>query len=60
MLSPNEGIHRSLKNGLLLFASGLVLGLGNWPFFGLTFGLVLGLVFGLLGGLAAATRQPHF
>src|SRR5262249_35007008 len=43
LLSPNEGIQRSLKNGLL---AGLLAGL----FFGLLDGL-LGLFFGLFAGL---------
>jgi len=40
MLAPNEGIHRSLKNGL-------VVGLAA----GLPFGLIGGLIVGLVGGL---------
>lgn len=56
MLSPNEGIHRSLKNGLLLLAGcllvGLGLGLSFWPLFGRLVGLLRGLLVGLLGGLA--------
>jgi hypothetical protein len=60
MLSPNEGIHRSLKNGLFVgllvgLLSGLFIGLGgwlfSWPEDGLLSGLVFGLFVGLLGGL---------
>jgi hypothetical protein len=45
MLSPNEGIHCSLKNGLLI---------------GLVFGPGAGLLIGLGAGLVAAPLQPHF
>jgi hypothetical protein len=44
MLSPNEGIRRSMKNGLFV---GLLFGLGG----GLLVGLFVGLLFGLLVGL---------
>ena len=50
--SPNEGIQRSLINGLvvgLLF--GLVVGLGFGLVVGLVYGLVVGLLFGLVVGL---------
>jgi hypothetical protein len=53
MLSPNEGIHRSLKNGLTFgLISGLLFGLAFGLFFGLFFGLVFGLIFGLFFGVA--------
>jgi len=55
MLSPNERIHRSLKNGLLLLAGcllvGLGLGLSFGPLFGRLVGLLRGLLVGLLSGL---------
>jgi hypothetical protein len=49
-LTPNEGIHRSLKKGAIsgLF-SALVLGL----LFGLIFGWAVGLLYGLLNALVA-------
>lgn len=54
-LSPNEGIRRSVKNGLLfglLFGLvGLLAGLVTAQLFGLLFGLVGGLLFGLYFGL---------
>ena len=60
-LSPNEGIHRSLKNGALLFAGCLLVGpllgglvgsiFGN-PLGGLRVGLVAGLIAGLIDGLS--------
>lgn len=53
MLSPNEGIHRSLRNGLLLFACGLVIGLVSE----LGVGLDVGLGVGLFTGLAAAGQH---
>jgi len=46
-LSPNEGVHRSLGNGLLRLPLGLLGGL----VFGLIFGLISGLRAGLLAGL---------
>jgi len=70
MLSPNEGIRRSLKNGLVVgLLSWLVVGLLSWPFLGLGFravavgvlwlffGLFSGLIFGLFSGLGAATQH---
>ncbi len=59
-LSPNEGIQRSAKNGLLAWvlltpfvgiSMGLFAMLHAWLSFGLGRGLVLGLVLGLLYGL---------
>jgi NACHT domain len=52
MLSPNEGIRRSARNGLLfgLFV-GLFFGLGVGLVVGLFGGLVVGLFGGLVGGL---------
>jgi NACHT domain len=69
MLSPNEGIRRSLKYGLLLLAAGLLYGLLVWliylwgpfesPMGGLT-GLLSALIAGLLIGLIAAPRVGLF
>jgi len=48
-LSPNEGIWRSGRNGLIVgLIVGLVTGLAFWLIAGLTFGLAAGLVIGLL------------
>lgn len=49
MLSPNEGIRRSAKNGLLV---GSIAGLPIGLFFGLFFGLFVGPLGGLFVGLA--------
>jgi DNA polymerase III delta prime subunit len=52
ILSPNEGIRRSVKNGLVVgLVFGLVFGLAGGLGFGLVFGLVYGLASGLVGGL---------
>ena len=58
MLSPNEGIRRSIKNGLHVWlvvglVVGLVYGLVVWLVYGPVVGLVYGLVVGLFGGLYA-------
>lgn len=64
--SPNEGIRRSVKNGLLVglyvvLLVGLYVGLLGWLAgglgVGLFFGLVFGLPFGLLVGLIAAVQH---
>ena len=57
-LTPNEGIHRSLKKGViggLFFA--LVLGLLFGLLFGLIYALVAGLSFGLVAGLRKALQH---
>ncbi len=59
MLSPNEGIRRSIKNGLLgglgfALLGGLGLALLGGPSFGTIGGLGFALTFGLRFGLAAA------
>ncbi len=52
MLSPNEGIQRSLKNGLFFgLLIGLLVGLFVGLFVGLGPGLIFGLAFGLFFGL---------
>ena len=72
-LSPNEGIRRSVKNGLLILfimlismlLIGLLFGLGRgesigqsfWMYFGLIGGLIYGLLFGLGSGLASAVQH---
>jgi hypothetical protein len=60
--APNEGIHRSLKNGLLLLlAAGLIAGIGFGlaltPGLGLTGGLYFGVAIGFIFGLRAATQH---
>ena len=66
MLSPNEGIRRSLKNGLVVWLVGGLVGglLGGLDFwlggalgFWLAVGLGVGLVAGLGSGLAAAMQH---
>lgn len=50
-LSPNEGIWRSIKNGLLFgLITGLIIGLISGLFFGLLFGILFGLIIGILVG----------
>jgi NACHT domain len=56
-LSPNEGIRRSVKNGLSI---GLSIGLIIWLSVGLVFGLFGGLLFGLLIGLAGGLAGGLF
>lgn len=68
-LSPNEGIRRSFKHGLLILVArlgigllfGLGFGLALGPDFGLIaglgFGLGFGLIYGLLAGLGAALQH---
>jgi hypothetical protein len=52
MLSPNEGIRRSVKNGLIVgLLGGLFCGVLIGLFFGLFGGPGAGLRFGLIGGL---------
>jgi hypothetical protein len=53
-LSPNEGIRRSVKNGLLILFFGLVGGLSVGLVVGLLGGLLFRLVNALLGGLLVA------
>ena len=60
--TPNEGIHRSMKNGLLfLLAGGLITGLGFGlalqPSLGLTGGLFFGVVSGFIFGLRAVIQH---
>src|SRR6266849_5565178 len=66
MLSPNEGIHRSLKNGLLAglvvwllggLLGGLIGGLVGRLGSGLLFGLVVGLGFGLGAAVQHSTLR---
>jgi GTPase SAR1 family protein len=70
MLSPNEGIRRSIKNGLLagllstlsfgLFGgllAGLVFGLPDWTLAWLLLGLLGGLLGGLIFGLGAVLQH---
>jgi hypothetical protein len=57
MLSPNEGIRRSIKNGLAVglavgLVGGLTVGLAGGVLFGLAVGLAVGPAVGLLFGLA--------
>jgi NACHT domain len=61
-LSPNEGMRRSLKNGLLLMlvigpVGGLLFGLVIGPVGGLLFGLLSGPVIGPVGGLQAVVQH---
>jgi eukaryotic-like serine/threonine-protein kinase len=64
-LSPNEGIRRSIKNGLLMpvvgLIAGLVIGLSLGSVYGLVtglfYGLFTGLVYGLGSGLDAALQH---
>lgn len=61
MLSPNEGIQRSLKNGLrVLLIGGLVFGLVSKQLLGLVSGWNLGLVFGWALGLASGLSAGLF
>jgi NACHT domain len=54
LFSPNEGIQRSIKNGLLVgLLFGLLAGLVLGPLVGLLVGPVAGLFFGLFAGLLA-------
>ncbi len=70
MLSPNEGIRRSVKYGLVYglgsglvgglvygLGSGLVVGLVYGLVYGLGVGLVIGLLLGLVFGLGAAAQH---
>ena len=56
-LSLNEGIQRSVKNGLLILFIGMVGGLVLRLVLGLVFGLFVGLFVGLGSGLAAAVKH---
>lgn len=71
LLTPNEGIQRSLKRGLSLcliigllagIAVGLISGLIRGLAFGLEVGLISGLLAGLIGGLSGglATALEHY
>ena len=62
MLAPNEGIRRSVKNGLgaglgLILVGGLGTALSTNPVSGLVIDLIFGLFFGLLFGLYAAVQH---
>jgi hypothetical protein len=62
MLTPNEGIRRSVKNGLgaglgFILVGGLGAALSTNPVSGLVIDLILGLFFGLSFGLYAAVQH---